>query len=137
MSRHTAREYLFKLTFEYLFNKEYNEQTIDAYLLDATLSDDDRTYIKNVYTGVIDHFDEIEGVIAKFADGYVVDRIYKPDLAAMIVSTYELKYMSGSIPAAVSINEAVDIVKKFSTEKSKSFVNGVLASVRKYLCEER
>ncbi len=133
MSRHTSREYLFKLTFEYLSGAEKNEATLGAFLLDATLSDEDKKYINTVYDGVIIHFAELKEIIAKFAEGYDIDRVYKPDLAAMLVSVYELKYMKETIPAAVSINEAVDIVKKFSTEKSKSFVNGVLAAVNKYL----
>ena len=54
----------------------------------------------------------------------------------MMLCAYELKY-EDDIPAAVSINEAVDLVKKFSTEKSKTFVNGVLASVNKYLSENK
>lgn len=132
MSRHTAREYLFKLTFEYLFGREKNDATLGAYLMDATLSDEDKNYMNTVYDGVIDNFDELKQTIAKYAVGYDVERVYKPDLAAMLVSAYELEYMKDSIPAAVSINEAVDIVKKFSTEKSRSFVNGVLASVKKY-----
>ncbi len=97
------------------------------------MSDEDKKYINTVYDGVIIHFAELKEIIAKFAEGYDIDRVYKPDLAAMLVSVYELKYMKETIPAAVSINEAVDIVKKFSTEKSKSFVNGVLAAVNKYL----
>lgn len=133
MSRHVAREHLFKMTFEYLFNKEKNEGTLNAYLLDASLSDEDREYIIGGYEGIIADFDGLMEIIAKFTEGYNIERVYKPDLAAMLVSTYELKYMKGKIPTAVSINEAVDFAKRFSTEKSKSFVNGVLASIVKYL----
>lgn len=135
MSRHSAREHLFQLTFEYLFNHEYNHQTIDAIFLDATLSDDDKKYIENSYSGIIQNFDELTQIISRFLDGYVIDRIYKPDFAAMLVSTYEMKYLSDTLTPAVSINEAVNLVKKFSTEKSKGFVNGVLSSVNKFLRE--
>ena len=131
MSRHTAREYLFKLTFEFLSSLEKNDVTLGAFLLDASLSDEDKKYINTVYDGVIIHFEELKAIIAKFSDGYDIERVYKPDLSAMLVSTYELKYMKDTLPAAVSINEAVDIVKKFSTGKSKKYVNGVLAAVNK------
>ncbi|MDD7246437.1 MAG: transcription antitermination factor NusB [Eubacteriales bacterium] len=136
MSRHVAREHLFQLTFEFIFSNEKNEQTLNAYLMDATLCDEDKRYMVKAYDGITAHFDELKSIVAQFADGYNADRIYKPDLAAMILCAYELKY-EDDIPAAVSINEAVDLVKKFSTEKSKTFVNGVLASVNKYLSENK
>ena len=104
--------------------------------MDATLCDEDKRYMVKAYDGITAHFDELKSIVAQFADGYNADRIYKPDLAAMILCAYELKY-EDDIPAAVSINEAVDLVKKFSTEKSKTFVNGVLASVNKYLSENK
>lgn len=135
MSRSTAREHLFQLTFEQLFSEDKNDVTLEAYLMDASLTDADKLYVRKAYDGIFNHLDEIKGIVAKYSNGFNIDRIYKPDLAAMIVSVYEMKYLS-DVPAAVSINEAVELVKRYSTEKSKSFVNGVLASVNKALSEE-
>ena len=129
MSRKNARETLYKLVFEYLFTKVVNEQTETLLLYDATLSDDDKTYIRSCYAGIADHYDELCGLISKYTTGYSsVDRLVKGDLTAMLISTYELAYFP-EIPASVSINEAVDLVKQFSTSKSSGFVNGVLASI--------
>ncbi len=135
MSRSTAREHLFQLTFEQLFSEDKNDVTLEAYLMDASLTDSDKQYVRKAYDGIYSHLDELKGIIAKYSNGFNIDRIYKPDLAAMIVSVYEMKYVP-EVPAAVSINEAVELVKKYSTEKSKSYVNGVLASVNKALTEE-
>lgn len=135
MSRSTAREHLFQLTFEQLFSEDKNDVTLEAYLMDASLTDSDKQYVRKAYDGIYTHLDELKGIIAKYSNGFNIDRIYKPDLAAMIVSVYEMKYVP-EVPAAVSINEAVELVKKYSTEKSKSYVNGVLASVNKALTEE-
>lgn len=135
MSRSTAREHLFQLTFEQLFSEDKNDVTLEAYLMDASLTDSDKTYVRKAYDGIYTHLDELKGIVAKYSNGFNIDRIYKPDLAAMIVSVYEMKYVP-EVPAAVSINEAVELVKKYSTEKSKSYVNGVLASVNKALTEE-
>jgi transcription antitermination factor NusB len=99
-------------------------------LMDTSLTDEDKQYITSTYDGVIAHFDELKALIAKYAEGYAVDRIFKPDLAVMLVCTYELKYAT-DIPAAVSISEAVEIAKKYSSEKSKAFVNGTMASIYK------
>ncbi len=135
MSRSTAREHLFQLTFEQLFSEDKNDVTLEAYLMDASLTDSDKQYVRKAYDGIYTHLDELKGIIAKYSNGFNIDRIYKPDLAAMIVSVYEMKYVP-EVPAAVSINEAVELVKRYSTEKSKSYVNGVLASVNKALTEE-
>lgn len=103
--------------------------------MDASLTDSDKLYVRKAYDGIYTHLDELKGIVAKYSNGFNIDRIYKPDLAAMIVSVYEMKYVP-EVPAAVSINEAVELVKRYSTEKSKSYVNGVLASVNKALTEE-
>lgn len=135
MSRSTAREHLFQLTFEQLFSEDKNDVTLEAYLMDASLTYSDKLYVRKAYDGIYTHLDELKGIVAKYSNGFNIDRIYKPDLAAMIVSVYEMKYVP-EVPAAVSINEAVELVKRYSTEKSKSYVNGVLASVNKALTEE-
>ena len=131
MSRKNARETLYKLVFEFLFSKEVNEQTETLLLYDATLTDDDKAYIRNCYTGIASHYDELCSSILKYTTGYSsVDRPVKGDLTAMLIATYQLIYCS-EIPAGVSINEAVELVKQFSTSKSSGFVNGVLASINK------
>ena len=131
MSRKNARETLYKLVFEYLFTKEINEQTEGLLLLDASLSEDDKDYIKSCYSGIAEHFDELTSYVVKYTTGYSsMDRLVKGDLAAMLISAYELIYLP-EIPASASISEAVELVKQFSTSKSSGFVNGVLASINR------
>lgn len=131
MSRKNARETLYKLVFEYLFTKEINEQTEEMLLLDASLSDDDKDYIRKCYQGIAANYDELTARIIKYTTGYAsVDRLVKGDLTAMLISAYELAFCP-EIPASVSISEAVELVKQFSTSKSSGFVNGVLASINK------
>lgn len=132
MSRHSAREYLFKLTFEYLFSGEFNERTLGVFMADTGLTAGDREYLETAYKGITSSFGELRDLVAGFTEGFAPDRIFKPDLAAMIVAAYEMKYVR-DIPAAVSINEAVDTVKRYSSEKSGAYVNGVLAGVNRHL----
>lgn len=134
MSRKIARESAYKLIFEYLFNGVFNKSTLEILMLDEELDEDNRMYINTVYTGVIEHFEELNSEIASFAIGYSPERIIKADKAALMLAIYEMKYIP-DIPMSVSINEAVDLVKRYSTEKSSSFVNGILASVYKKLKE--
>ncbi len=131
MSRRQAREAVYKLVFEYIFNKEINDRTYQILLSDATLSDADKEYMETAYKGVVEHYDALCAKIARYTDKYgSLDRLVKSDFAAMLVAVYELLY-STDVPPSVAINEAVDMVKQFGTEKSSGFVNGVLASVNK------
>ena len=131
MSRKTARENLYKLVFEYLFNKDENSPSLEIITSATDVSESEVEYITSSYKGVISHYDELCQMIATSAHGFVIDRIYKPDLAALLVACYEMTYTD--IPKRVAISEAVDLVKSYSTEKSGAYVNGILASIYKNL----
>lgn len=137
MGRRQAREAVYKLVFEYIFNKDVNDRTFEILKADATLSSADREYIDNTYKGIISNFDDICNKIAGYTNKYSnLNRLVKSDLAAMIVAVFELMYAE-DIPENVAINEAVDIVKHYGTEKSSGFVNGVLASINKDLIKNK
>ncbi len=137
MSRKIAREDAYILTFEYLFNKNYNPLTLDLFFTDSRLTDDDKKYINTTYEGIIEHFKEINKCIADNTENFNIDRIYKADLAALILAVYELMFRQGDIPTAVTISESIELSKKYSTEKSGSFVNGVLSKINKKLHGEK
>lgn len=126
MSRSYARECAFKLVFEYVFNKEKNINLLEEYL-----SEDENKqeigYISDVYNGVISHYDEFIEEIKKVSSSFKLDRIYKVDLAILLIAIYEMKYIK-TIPNKVSINEALNLAKTYSTEKSNSFINGILSN---------
>ena len=127
--RRVAREDVFKLVFEFTFYDAPNEGTKELLLLDGSLDDDDKEYIESVYAGVIDRIDELKSVISAHLSGYRIERVYRPDYAVLLVATYEL--LEKTAPVGVIINEAVTLGKKFGTEKSGSFINGVLAKIAK------
>lgn len=123
------------MVFEFSFSKIPNELTEAMFLSDATLTADDKAYVEKTYLGITEKYDELTSLILKYTTGYAsADRLVKADLVAMIVSAYELFY-EPEIPASVSISEAVDLVKQYSTTKSSGFVNGVLASINKEVRE--
>lgn len=80
MSRSTAREHLFQLTFEQLFSEDKNDVTLEAYLMDASLTDSDKLYVRKAYDGIYTHLDELKGIVAKYSNGFNIDRIYSPIL---------------------------------------------------------
>lgn len=125
--RIVSRETVFKLLFEYSFQNEKNEETKELMLMDSELTDDDKTYIEDTYYGVISDIDSIKKTLSENITGYTLERIYRSDLVVLEMACYELK--EGKIPQAVVINEAVDLAKKYGTDKSGAFVNAVLAKL--------
>ncbi|MGN0768636.1 MAG: transcription antitermination factor NusB [Christensenellales bacterium] len=135
MSRKIAREYAYKLIFEYIFSKTPNPRTYQIFAC-ADIDESDTAYLEKVYQGVTAKYDELIGDIERYSQSFAIDRIYKTDLSALLLAIYEMKYMD-DIPLSVSISEAVVLVKKYSTEKSNAFVNGILSSVYKELTEKK
>lgn len=122
--RKYAREVVFSLTFEYLFAGQKNELGLDMFEK-KKLTGDDIAYIGDTYNGIVAEFDGLQSAVASITRGYKLERIYKVDLAILIYAMYELS--KGEIPTEICVNEAVELAKKFSTDKSDGFVNGVLA----------
>lgn len=126
MSRSYARESTFKLVFEYIFNKQKNVDML-AEFLEEENNKPEVGYINEVYNGIIAHYDELINEIKNVSTSFKIDRIYKVDLAILLVALYELKYLK-SIPNKVSVNEALNLAKLYSTEKSNIYINGILSN---------
>ncbi|MEG1527733.1 MAG: transcription antitermination factor NusB [Clostridia bacterium] len=124
--RRYAREVAFCLTFEYMFNQSIKEDDECFEMFDAEkLAPEDKDFVLQLYRGVSVHIDEYKNKVATYSKGFKLDRIYKIDLAILALTMYELEHFD--TPIAVCINEAVDLAKKYSTDKSLSYVNGILA----------
>ena len=130
MSRIMARETVFKLTFELCFHKPEEGVFFEEFLKENPLEEADVDFVKSFYTGIIKHYDEILDIISKNIKGYTIDRVFKVDLAILIMATYELKFDKQN-PVKIVANEAVELAKKYSTEKSYSFINAVVANIAK------
>ena len=126
MSRRDARDIAFKLVFEYTFNKVEKGNMIEEYVVDMKLDEDDVAYIKETYFGVVSHYDELVEKISQNIEKFAIDRVFKVDLALLLLATYEIFYIE-SIPFKVSVNEALSLAEKYSTEKSVKYINGVLS----------
>ncbi|MCH5155547.1 MAG: transcription antitermination factor NusB [Clostridiales bacterium] len=128
MKRRAAREIAFKLTYEMIMTGQFNAETRDE-LLSGEIDSDSVNYINGLTSGIAEHLDDLKSVIIKYAKGYEYDRIYKTDLALLLLACYEIKYTD--TPHAVVVNEVVEIAKTYSDVKSHTFINGILASVIK------
>ena len=127
MSRKFARETVFKLIFERVISGT-DTHSLEAALATKGITGDDREYIQTVHAGVIEKYDSITSKIADLAHGFILERLYKTDLAVLILGIFEIENMP-DIPKKVTIDECVNLAKTYGTEKSAGFVHGVLASV--------
>lgn len=127
MQRKLARENAFMLIFESICKKDESSEEIFEKAVDTReLEYDD--YVKNVFFGSQEHAEEIDALTEKHLKGWRSERISPVSRSAIRLATYEIMFMS-DIPARVSINEAIELAKKYDDEKSYSFVNGVLNAV--------
>ena len=141
MTRNTAREIAVRLAYELSFTDLSPEELTRERLSKerfATLTEEDALYaeapgetqaeyIRTIVAGVAEHAPELDGYIAKYARGWSFERIPLVASAIMRVAMYEVLYRA-DIPNGAAINEAVEIAKKYETEETVKFINGILGS---------
>lgn len=125
-NRRASRECAMKYLFERLVNGSYNEITYDV--LVNTLEDDGLLYFEKLISDVNEKFDFLKEIVSSFILKYNSDRIYKIDLAILMIASNEILFYE-DLPDKVAINEAIEIAKVYSTDNSPAFINGILASV--------
>ncbi|UBH05987.1 N utilization substance protein B [Leucobacter sp. Psy1] len=88
-------------------------------------------YAREIVDGVDDHRDEIDELIATYAQGWTLERMPNIDRALLRLASWEILH-NAEVPAAVAIDEAVELAKELSTEDSGRFVNGVLGRIAEH-----
>ncbi len=133
MSRKTAREVAMKLAFAALLG---GEDTYDAVLdksgIGESPAEDDIAFSNALLDGILEHCDEIDGIIHEIAIGWKIERMPKVDLSILRIAIYEMLYRK-DIPCSVSINEAVELAKQFGGDRSSAYINGMLGTLAKRL----
>lgn len=124
MKRTDARELAFKTIYSKFFNNDEDDEILNV-------SDQKGLeFTKKILDNFAKHYSKISETINSILKGYTIDRIFKVDLAILVVAIIELKYIKEN-PKEVIVNEAVNLAKKYSTDKSPKFINGVLADIIK------
>jgi len=150
MNRRFLRQSAFKILFSYNFNKDsinnylyeknevseendifFAQDNEDDFKLDK-LSDKDKEFLYNLVKGTIENKETIDSLINKNLKSWTLDRIAKVDLTILRMALYEILY-SKDVPVSVAINEAVELGKKYGTDDSGSFINGVLGKLARDL----
>ena len=134
MNRKSARENAFILLFENAIKSITKDETPEEIYAKATeirgLEVDE--YVRRVFFGAIENAQIISETVESCLVGWKKERVSFVSRAIITLSTYELMFME-DIPARVSINEAIELAKKYDEEKAYSFVNGVLNKVAEVL----
>ncbi len=130
MGRRASREAAMKLLYQLDIQKgDRNEQIVTA-LEAENYTESDKAYIRSVVDGVGEKETQLDYIIEKYAMGWKISRLSKIDLSILRLGIYEILYRE-DIPFSVSVNEAVELAKRYSNEDAGAFVNGLLAKVTK------
>lgn len=126
MNRKEEREQAFILIFE----KNFRTDSVDDILEDALNAENykESKFSEDCFRGVYSNLEEIDELIKNNLTGWTVNRISKVALSILRLAIYEIKFID-SIPVGVSINEAVELCKKYATPDDSSYVNGVLGTI--------
>ena len=122
-SRTSERELAFKTIYSRFFNAENNDEDFD------NADEKELEFTTSILKEFAGHYQEINNLISEHLKGYTIERLFKVDLAIITLAVIEIKFLKN--PKEVVINEAVELAKKYSTEKSPKFINGVLADIVK------
>ena len=131
MSRRHAREYALQLLFQIdLTSSELDQKLKDDFWEGNREGSDVKDFTESIVRGTTENIDALDEVIRKAAANWQLERMAVIDKNILRIAAYELVYMP-EIPTSVTINEAIEIAKKYSTEESASFINGILDRISK------
>lgn len=124
MRRSIAREKAMQILFQLEINDIDPEQAINHYLGEKKGD----VFLTQLVLGVEKHKEDIDEIIIQHLENWTIDRIASVERTILRLATYEMNFVD-DIPANVSINEAVELAKKYADEQSGKFVNGVLSKI--------
>ncbi len=129
MTRSQEREQAFILLFEKSFNEDVSPERLIELSLDSEVTEKS-DFTSELFLTACEHQSDADEIIGRYAKGRSFSRISKVSLAVLRLAVTEIKFIEG-IPSGVSINEAVELCKKYASEDEYSYVNGILGSIVK------
>ncbi|MBQ6146007.1 MAG: transcription antitermination factor NusB [Clostridia bacterium] len=129
MDRSLAREIAMKMLYAASCGGEESmNEVLEQSEQADTLSGADKTFLENLVSGVRERQEELDAIVGQYAQGWALNRLARVDLTILRMAVYEILYMP-EVPVGASINEAVELSKRFCEDKSSGFINGILGSV--------
>jgi N utilization substance protein B len=131
MKRRKAREYALQILFQADFKeKKIDNKDLEEFWSDKKESSNVKEFTEEIVRGTLNRLDEIDAIIEKVAENWLLKRMAAVDRNILRFAAYDILYKK-DIPSAVTINEAIEIAKKFSSTESAPFINGVLDRLAK------
>lgn len=128
MTRREARTIAMQAIFQMERQAKYERETIELLLSEHKINKKQQEYIDACIENFMLHRDEIDELINDSCEHWDISRLARTDLAILRLAVTEMKYID-DVPVAVAVNEAVEMAKEYGTEKSPSFINGVLGKI--------
>ena len=128
--RRTARELALKFLYQTEFNSNSPDSELNSFCERANVSEEIQDFTQTLIKNIFVHKKEVDGLLKKISANWVPDRMAMIDKNILRLGICELLFDSKTPPKVV-INEAVEIAKKFGTEESPDFINGILDKVYK------
>ena len=128
-TRRRSRELAMQALFYMDLSKNASMDVIELFCNNFTPSKKILPFFLKLVTGVMNKRSELDTIIERFSSNWKISRMSCVDRNILRIAVYELLCCQ-DIPSKVSINEAIDVGKKFGTEESGAFINGVLDSIR-------
>ena len=134
-TRRQARELAMQALFYMDIRKDASEETLEYFCGCFCPSKKSRPFFRKLVNGVLETKGKIDALVERYSQNWNISRMSCVDRNVMRIAVYEMLFCD-DIPPKVSINEAVDIGKKFGTQESGAFINGIMDSIRAKLVKE-
>ncbi len=131
MNRKLSREKTMELLFGMTLSKDTVEEVVETFVenYEGNIKEIDLTYVNRALIGVENNMEAIDEAISSNLQNWKIDRISKVNLTILRLAAYEILF-DENVPRNVAINEALEITRRYSDEKSVSFINGVLDKIK-------
>ena len=126
--RSRARELALQTLYQVDLTRETEHANIDAFLDEQDAEDEPREFARSLVHGTLEHKEEIDATIAEVTQNWAISRMAVIDRNVLRLAAHELLHRD-DIPPKVSVNEAIEIGKRFSTTNSGAFINGILDKI--------
>ncbi len=127
MNRKKAREFMMQVVYQMDVNNDFNIDKLSTYLK-TVMDEKNYDYCEEMFSITCNKLNEIDKTIEKHSKNWTMKRMPKTDAAILRVATAEILYLN-SMPESASINEAVELSKKYGVENSHKYINGILGSI--------
>ena len=128
MSRKRARIGAMQALFAMDVNDDFSTDKLDFFMVNHEFQGDEVDYIKRTVPDILDKLDLVDETIEKNLKGWTMARLAKVDRQILRIAVYEFLYKD-DIPEEVSINEAVEIARLYSSDEAPKFINGILGTI--------